>query len=427
MSRTLVIAGVALVGGSATPANAHSQEVCTGAWTAHQTASFGGVQASLPLNFIHDLAEGRDGNLYLAQSFSPSIEVVDGRGRPVRTIGRFGSGPGEFSSEPRRLGFRGDTLWVGTRDAVHFLGRDGVEHRRVRFRSVMPEESSTFLAGAPLADGSFLGYRMLIPPTNRFYEMSTGALRRFSDTGTVLDTIAVVESVPKVLGGERRGGGEWELSAENPVGIRAQPLASSLPIAVSPDGTWVASVSAVETKTAPSFQLTRIQTPGGIEFKATVPYEPRAITRSERTWLRETFANAIAGDYNLRPSYPDGPEHRERRRRLAHDALTLPDHYPPVRHIVAGADGTVWLQRETAPLQSDLWEAWGPDGERLGSVSVGGEALADPQRPWRGRMELHWATADHWWVVTYDDFDVPTVRRFAIERQCAQPLPALPL
>jgi len=56
------------------------------------------------------------------------------------------------------------------------------------------------------------------------------------------------------------------------------------------------------------------------------------------------FAGWFVGDFS--PNMPPAPEAAVRRRQEAVQRnATFPAFHPPVRQVVAGADGTIWLLR----------------------------------------------------------------------------------
>ena len=80
-----------------------------------------------------DLGVTRDGTLLVLDAGSHSLHIIDPEGRHLRTVGRMGSGPGEFSS-PSSLAVLGDTILV-------------VDSRNGRLQSIA-------LDGTPLASRS---------------------------------------------------------------------------------------------------------------------------------------------------------------------------------------------------------------------------------------------------------------------------------
>ena len=103
----------------------------------------------------------------------------------------------------------------------------------------------------------------------------------------------------------------------------------------------------------------------------------------------------------------------ERKRRLGFDLITFPEHHPPVRKIVAGDDGSIWLLRESSPSPADLWEIYGEDGRLEGSVRITGAVGAIP---WNPRLEIFRATRTEVWGMTTDDLEVPYIHRYRVVR-----------
>ncbi len=64
----------------------------------------------------------------------------------------------------------------------------------------------------------------------------------------------------------------------------------------------------------------------------------------------------------VRPEW--GIPDAERRRRIARDAITFPEYHPPVRRILAGRDGSIWLLREAWPRDASFWEVYDEEGNR---------------------------------------------------------------
>ena len=409
---------VVSVGLVVVPRSVAAQGACESPWVLEETLRIGSIDGEVTLTWVRDLEVGPDGDIYVSQGWDQSVAVFGADGRPRRTIGRAGSGPGEFGSAPHQLLLRGDTLVVTGRFASHFLTLDGTEVRRVSFRVPVPSEASTFVPGTPLADGSFLGYRFVSPPIGRFFMAPRVALRRFSATGDVIDTIAVVRQLPAVEI-EALGDEYFDHMA------RSHPLAdwwsgsgeSWLPVTATKDGSAVVFIGDVRNDGgSASYQLLTIGIDGDTLFDRRVAYEPRRITSSEREQVREGFAAALAGDFlgsrGVRPPLARAARLRQAARR----ALSFPDSYPPVRQIVTGSDGSIWLLRVSAPLPADIWEIHGPDGALEGSVRIS-EGRTGPE-PWAPRLRIFRATRDEVWGTTVGDFDVPYLHRYRVDRAC---------
>lgn len=390
------------------------QSVCSAPWTLEETLLIGSIDGEVTLSWVRDLEIGPNGDIYVAQGWDHSVAVFGSDGRPERTVGRSGSGPGEFAAAPTQLFWRSDTLVVTERFATHFFREDGTEVRQVQFQVRMRPESSTFVPGAPLADGSFLGYRLLNPPLRVFYEAPQLALRRFSATGHVIDTIAVVRQPPVV--------GDEAFRDEFQNRTLTHPLAwwtgdSRLPVMATKDGSGVVLIGDVHNDGEPaSFDLLKIGIAGDTLVKHSIAYTPRRITDAERDEVRDGFAAYWAGDFLGSSDVGPSSGTRERLRRVARRALTFPESYPPVRQIITGSDGSIWLLRESAPAPADLWEIYSENGAFEGSVSVS-EGRTGPE-PWAPRLRIYRATRNQVWGTTSDDLDVPYLHRYRVDRSC---------
>jgi len=394
-----------------------AQDVCPQPWPLTETLRIGSIDGPDALTDPSALETGPDGRVYVIQSMLSAVSIFEPDGTPDGILGRAGGGPGEFSMFPHSLGWMADTLWVADVAQVHFYSRDGSALRTVRFRTPVPEEGSVFVPGPPLTDGSFLGSRH-VNDYPRYTARPFLEELRFSETGDVLDTIARVDRRGRYVRYEDRG---RAIEVEHPLthwlNIPGEyTIGAGVP---AHDGSGVIVVGpSRETASGSSFDLLHLGFHGDTLLKRRIDYNPRPITRAQQARLREWFGAKAAGEY--RPpaagNLPSSSGVPERTRRAAEDAITFPGHHPPVRRVVSGADGTIWLLREMRPDDVDRWEVYGPSGELEGSVEVksGRSALL----PWAPHLRLLRATRDEVWGATMDDLDVPYVHRYAVDRSC---------
>lgn len=392
------------------------QARCSQPWDVAEVARHGSIDGDVTFSDVRDITVGPDGRIYVAQSLGYAVLVLDRAGSQVERIGRSGRGPGEFRATPNRLAWRSDTLVVVERFATHFLSLHGDGLRRVQFRVRVPEESSVFHAGKPLADGSFVGYRFLTQPTRVFFESPRLPLLRFSPTGEILDTIATIPRPPPV--------GDSRFRNENENAMLSDPVAawqgeSRLPVVLTADGSSVIFVGEVLNEGSPSsFDLVKLSITGDTIFRRTIGFQPREITDRERSEIREGVGAFFAGEFiSGGPATRGDPSRRERARAEASAAWNGISTYPPVRRIVAGADGTIWLLRESAPAPADLWEIYDGEGVRIGSIRIT-EGRTGPA-PWAPRLVLFHASLEEFIGVSTDDLDVPYISRFEIRSECA--------
>lgn len=407
-ARTVVCGTLAALFSASAATSALQGQVSCSEWGLEETLRIGALDGDQALAGVLDLDVGPDGNVYVAQEFTPHIAVFSPAGDLVRTIGRAGDGPGEFDGWPVRLGWIGDTLWVKDHGATKLFSPDGRESRRIQFGHIMVEEGSRFRPGVPLADGTFLGTRVLSGNIPAFFTADSLSLPRFEPDGSLVDVIAKIAQPTRV-----------PLSDGN---FAAHPMESWigeswLPVEVTPDGTAVIFVQNVRTETPASFDLVRMGIDGNGQMARRIPFEPRPVSSSEGDWLREVFGNWLAGDYQPRPSAFLSEATLERRRREAAAAIPIPQHYPPVRRLVAGEGGTIWVLRElTPPDLVDLWDVYGPEGDLEGSVRI--RDGRSGRVPWFPRLTIFRASRVEVWGTTMDELDVPYIHRYRVRRGC---------
>ena len=189
----------------------------------------------------------------------------------------------------------------------------------------------------------------------------------------------------------------------------------------TPDGRSVLFVGSVAPEAAePHFTILGVDLSGDTTLSLSVAYEPRRVSRREAEWLRDNFAAWHAGDFNPPGSsryrtFSEGT--RERARALARASLSLPEYHPPVREIVAGHDGTIWVLRELAwPELVDRWDVFDGDGRSIGSLRVSTGKYAF--EPWAPRMKLLRATRAEVWATTWGEFDEAYLHRFRVQGGC---------
>jgi hypothetical protein len=164
--------------------------VCPTPWTLERTLVVGSAGGPVDFTNIIDMEVGRDGKIYVTQSFSPSVTVLTAQGRPDRQLGRVGQGPGEFAMMAIKVGMVGDSLWATDMEGVEVFAPNLRPAYSVNFRTAVASEESAFLPEIPLPDGTFLGNRQV--NGSAWEQIDRFPLLRFSRTGAVVDTITMV-------------------------------------------------------------------------------------------------------------------------------------------------------------------------------------------------------------------------------------------
>ena len=400
-----------------TPGGVRAQAVCPAPWRLEEILRIGSVESTDLIRGVRDLAIGPDSALYVAQAMVPAVTVFSLDGRPLRQIGRAGQGPGDIQFAAFGVGWVGDTLWVADLDRIQlFTTNERVPDEVIRFHVSVPEEGSTLTPGRMLADGTIIGMRGI---TDGTAWSSRGAdpglaLLRLSQSGEVLDTIAIMDWPGNAIENVRNPG-DWP---------RVHPL-RDLPLigpkepltAITPDGSAVVQIAKVhEDATPPAFDLLVISLRGDTLLNRAVEYEPREITRAMERRLADEYAGWMAGDYTSRPIQLLEST-LERQRRVYRNAFWVPEYHPPVRQVVAGTDGTIWLLREMREDHVDVWEIYGAGGTLEGRVEVGeGRSTA---KPWMPRLGIGIASRDEVWGTTRGEYDEPYLHRYRVDRTCA--------
>lgn len=400
------------------PGALRGQTACPTPWQLEEVLRIGSAESTDLVSSVMDLAIGPDSALYVAQAMEPSVTVFSLDGQVLRRIGRAGRGPGDFELLARGVGWIGDTLWVADLNRIQLFTTDErVPAQVIQFSRSVPEEGSRLGPGRMLADGTLIGRRRT---TDGRAWSSRGenpglALRRLSRSGEVLDTIAIVEWPGNAIEHERDARlfpGQHPLRDLAPIGLREYLTA------LKPDGSAVVRIGKVdEDATPPTFDLLVISIRGDTLLHRSVEYEPREVTSAMERRLADEYAGWRAGDYSPASWGPRLTESTlERRRRAARRVFWVPERLPPVRQVVAGTDGTIWLLREMREDRVDTWEIYDSDGTLEGTVEIahGRSSLV----PWDPRFAVALAGRDEVWGATYDDFGVPYIHRYVVDRTC---------
>jgi hypothetical protein len=326
-------------------------------------------QPEYVFGIIDHLAVGPDGRMYVFDRAYRSLRVYDARGQFVRTIGRTGSGPGEY----------------GEVDGLELLSDGRLvlwDYGNSRINLYSPE--GAFLASWRVRSGLRASQTLMVDSADRIYVktvigMAPGApwrfgLLRFDHTGAFLD------SIPAPYWPDAPSGGGYFLPSQV--------------FTWHPGGYFVAGRS--------DRYAIDVQRPGGV-LRIERAVAPVALESAE--WDEyEAFARQAAA--------------RTQKRHVP-----TPRVKPAFGGFVASKDGRLWVLRqakgvriapeevETKPgeltqtwRQQREYDVFDRDGHYLGRVPI----------PDRTRLEV--MRGDTVWGVTRGEMDEPYVVRFRIER-----------
>lgn len=327
-----------------------------------------------------DLAIADDGTLYVVESDPPSIKVYSPDGEYLRSIGRDGAGPGEFSIG--YIALRGDTLVLQdpqqTRATVFDAESDTV--RSIR--------TTTCCYWAPIGiDGT--GHAWL-----RSIEQADSSVApaqvyvRFPIGGTGADTVAVPH--PKASAEQPL----WQVATTNARFSTWVPLTPSAIEAVDPTGGLVTGYGA-------EYRLRR--TGDGRDtvalFGRSMPSDP--VSEAEKTALVEArIAQQIERDRDL----------DETVLRKAFDGAMIPDTRPAFTALHVDRAGRTYVRRsspDSAAVHLDLFDANGVWLDEL--------TLASPNWAQNAYLPLSFGT-DLLAIADEDADGLPIVRIYRLEQ-----------
>lgn len=382
----VALAAVSCSGGEVGPEEAlHVNELPRLAWT--EELRLGSVDDPVEgFSRIGGLELTDDGTLYVLEFQAREVRVFGPEGRHVRTVGRPGEGPGEFT-RPRSLGLLGDTLWVrdGRAGRVSWFAPDGsllheTPGATLPVETDVPGMSLRVVTGEPRADG-FVGstYTRLMGGGAADRPFSVPVVR-FDRDGTVVDTLRwdTIRPGPTV----RVGGRPLHppsLLPRSPVVVTVGDGRLEIDWAVP--GSWGV------------LDILRIGTAGDTLSRRALRYEPVALPASVRDSLLE-LREGMGRFYDVSDA--------ELKAALA-SGLELPDHRPPIRSARAGRDGGVWIELNGESPDSAEWLVIGEGLAPRGRVSL---PVDMTPRLMDGSMV---------WAVETDALEVPWLVRLRLE------------
>lgn len=297
-----------------------------------------------------DVALADDGSVLVAESKPAHVKVFDAQGRFVRTIGREGSGPGEFRAP--WIGVRGDTLVVqdprNTR-ATMFNFRTG---------AILSERRTACCYWHPIAfDGAGRAVARTIARSPDSTQRNALAFVRFALTGSAADTVFVDEraGLPEAKPWIVREGNLTRMTV-------SVPLQPAVQYAVDSKGGFVTGWTGEY-----SLRTTR----DGRDTVALFGREfaPGVVTAAEKTRIVSDRIREMRG------FDPNGPS--EAVLRQSFDASLIPDAYPAFERIWVDRRGRTWVRLTNADTSRVTFDVFDERGRWLDVVAV---ATADWSR-----------------------------------------------
>lgn len=302
-----------------------------------------GTDAEPVLSRITGATRLADGRIVVASSGTQRLEVFDVDGRHVRSIGRKGSGPGEFRSIFHVARLAGDSLaaWDPLQGRLSIFGPGGEFVRTTTPAAVLsgplPQVQGVLPDGrfivAASAGGTLPAAGRAARDTAEWLLLgrsgaAAGRLGRFPGT----EMIAHVD----------RGG----------MLLRPLPFGLSTATAVHGDALYVATGERYEVAVYGLDGRMRMA------IRADAPRLP--VAREDMAAYRRELVN-LGGDAESR-----------RREQALLEAAPYPESMPAVAGVKVDAEGSVWVQDTQRPASGapQTWTVFGPDGILRGAVQL---------------------------------------------------------
>jgi hypothetical protein len=322
-------------------------------------------------------------NLYVLHSQQGRIAVLDAEGGFVRWIGGRGQGPGEFDMAVA-MGFVGDTLWVrnssGPRISRFLIDGTHVSTERTPFD---------------------YGYPMSWPQGVSGYLVGG---RAWTDAHGLVAGQGGPVDLPVLVGDRQMASTDTLFTVSNPRGMLAGQAFAPFPeppfVDVASDGTGI--LLGEWSDVSPGQLRLRFFGPDAAEIRNwSLSVPEAAVPASVRDSLISAGVAAVESmAVRLREvGIPEGSFRTTMSRSEVEDEAYLPRHYPPIRRVLVGVDGTTWIQRMDR-LRPGPWLALDTNGRPLFQVSL-------PEG-----VTLRQASADAVWCTVRDELDVPYLVRW---------------
>lgn len=356
-------------------------------WTIAEDLRIDPASADLTSGGIMIVA--RNGDILLTQTQDNNIRVF-GHDGSMTTIGRAGGGPGEFR-RIIRAGLIGDTVWAldPVLGRISYFGPDYRFLRAVKdpgtgmdigpenpvhmlsIQAVLPDGMLRAIAH-PYSGGSPPAWLADLGPDE-------GAIVRVNMAGEHLGRLAVDKPDPCMVRWTTDNGGS---------GGHVLPFCGR-PIATDWDATTNLGLLEVERSDgdSASYRVVVIDYRGDTTLARSFPYTPIPVSQFK---LDSASAVQAERDATNNPAFVS-----------SRPPLTPGTTLPPIRAMVLGRDGTVWLEEEEE-LPTHQWRVLSAAGEPIGQVTL------------PAHVRLRAAERGMLWATITDEDDLVGIARYRI-------------
>jgi len=326
---------------------------------------------------------GDDGSITILDARARKLRKFDANGKFVMSTGRAGNGPGEYQSI-RAFGHLKDTVWIsdGTLNRVTLLSSTGRVEKTLtlmydpRHRALSPSAPS-----ALMTDGMSLVFPDAIGEVAQQTANLLRPLVRVNRKNEAVDTVTML-----------RFGTPYMFPSRGSV-FAFQPFNDGPIWKAQSDGSAVIIVDrTVAQRGVPTYSVRRVLAGGKVAFSRTYQYSPQPITGAVLDSIFDAGSRELS---KPNPPTPSGTK-------MVRENLFVPSHWPPILNVVAGRDGTTWMQVRRPTGNTNSWDVLDQRGERILSVDIPSTA------------RILQADRKFVWCAEFDSSDVPVVVRYRL-------------
>jgi hypothetical protein len=323
---------------------------------------------------ITDLAVDANGRILVLDAMSRTYHAFGADGAHLFTAGKPGSGPGEFAVPVQILVLPGDSVLVTDlgNSRASIFAPDGSPSRTIPLDFLDLAAQQWAVAG----DGSVVARRAA---------SEADMIVRVEASGEVVDTVVHLATPPRPAGSDGR------------------------PVLLNPVPVWtVLPTNGVVHGDSHRYRITVTEGTGEARLVFSRPVDPEPLTSSGREVIREAF-RAVLAEQGAPKEVADDFFRQ----------VAFWEELPLIAGILSGPEGTYWVQRaagleairfdrlniyRTDAFLSATWDVFDSEGRFLGTIR-----FPDEVQLFRIRDGLLYG-------VRLDEFDVPSVVRFRLER-----------
>jgi hypothetical protein len=290
---------------------------------------------------VRDLVADKSGRVFVLDWEQKRVHVFDYRGKPIRTLGGPGGGPGEFETVARLQILR-DTLWVIGSSDKRVSGFDlrtfGVRAFQTGGRTMVGNVVTSGLLG--VARNGLVASSTGLVTTLRGEAIREHSFELVSERGSSLAVIGKISSAPRTTM-------KFDSYAASPprgnrilITTTIQPILDGGSAGVSGDGaTLVLLDRAFFAGSGEAFLNLRILgLRGEPVLQRRLMYTPTPVSDADIDRIVDSISARRPAYKRLPAHYPD--------RRMVRDSVRRPAYWPPVFRMHVGSDNAIWLQMQ---------------------------------------------------------------------------------